>query len=64
VAVNERAITLGAGIVTKDQGGGLDLSLELGTRGDKSDLGVSEKFLRLGISFLVSDETWRGSFHK
>jgi hypothetical protein len=64
VEVNERAITLGGGIVTKDQGGGLDLSLELGTRGDKSDLGISEKFLRLGISFLVSDETWRGSFHK
>ena len=64
VAVNERAITLGAGLVTKDQGGGLDLSLELGTRGDKSDLGVSERFLRLGISFLVSDETWRGSLHR
>jgi hypothetical protein len=64
VAVNERAITLGAGLMTKDQGGGLDLSLELGTRGDKSDLGVSEKFARLGISFLVSDETWKGSFHR
>jgi len=64
VAVNERALTLGAGILTKDQGGGLDLSLELGTRGDKSDLGVTEKFVRLGISFLVSDETWKGSFHR
>jgi hypothetical protein len=64
VAVNERALTLGAGLVTKDQGGGLDLSLELGTRGDTSDLGVSEKFARLGISFMVSDETWRGSFHR
>ncbi len=64
VAVTERALTLGAGIVTKDQGGGLDLSLELGTRGDKSDLGVTEKFARLGISFLVSDETWKGSFHR
>ena len=63
-AVTERAITLGAGIVTKDQGGGLDVSLELGTRGDKSDLGVNEKFARLGISFLVSDETWKGSFHR
>jgi len=62
--VNERALTLGAGLVTKDQGGGLDLSLELGTRGDKSDLGVNEKFARLGISFLVSDETWKGSFHR
>ncbi len=62
--VDERAITLGAGLVTKDQGGGLDLSLELGTRGDKSELGVTEKFVRLGISFLVSDETWRGSFHR
>jgi hypothetical protein len=64
VAVNERALTLGAGLVTKDQGGGLDLSLELGTRGDKSDLGVSEKFARLGISFLVSDETWKGTFRR
>jgi hypothetical protein len=63
-AVNERALTLGAGLVTKDQGGGLDLSLELGTRGNKSDLGVTEKFVRLGISFLVSDETWKGSFHR
>ncbi len=64
VAVDERAVTLGAGIVTKDEGGGLDLSLELGTRGDKSELGVNEKFARLGISFLASDETWRGSFHR
>ncbi|HYR52891.1 MAG TPA: hypothetical protein VET83_09785 [Candidatus Dormibacteraeota bacterium] len=64
VAVDERALTFGAGIVTKDQGGGLDLSLELGTRGDKDALGVTEKFARLGISFLVSDETWRGSFHR
>ena len=64
VAVDERALTLGAGIVTKDQGGGLDLSLELGTRGDKNDLGVTEKFARLGISILVSDETWKGSFHR
>jgi hypothetical protein len=64
VAVTEKALTLGAGLVTKDQGGGLDVSLELGTRGDKSDLGVSETFARLGISFLVSDETWKGSFHR
>jgi len=64
VAVNERALTLGAGLVTKDQGGGLDLSLELGTRGDKSELGVTEKFARLGISFLVSDETWKAGFHR
>jgi hypothetical protein len=64
VAVDERALTFGAGIVTKDQGGGLDLSLELGTRGDKDGLGVTEKFARLGISFLASDETWRGSFHR
>ncbi|HYQ96320.1 MAG TPA: hypothetical protein VER38_04865, partial [Candidatus Eisenbacteria bacterium] len=62
--VNERALTLGAGLVTKDQGGGLDLSLEVGSRGNKSDLGVAEKFVRLGISFLVSDETWKGSFHR
>ncbi len=62
--VDEKAITLGAGLVTKDQGGGLDLSLELGTRGDKNALGVSEKFARIGISFLVSDETWKGTFHR
>jgi hypothetical protein len=63
-SITERAITLGAGLVTKDQGGALDVSLEVGTRGDKTDLGVTEKFARLGISFLVSDETWRGSFHR
>ena len=63
-AVTERALTLGAGIVTKDKGGGIDLSLELGTRGDRSDLGVSEKFARLGISFLGTDDTWRGTFHR
>jgi hypothetical protein len=62
--VTERALTLGAGIMTKDQGGGVDVSLELGARGDKSDLGVSEKFVRLGISFLGTDDTWRGTFHK
>ncbi|TMQ57255.1 MAG: hypothetical protein E6K76_10950 [Candidatus Eisenbacteria bacterium] len=63
-AIDERALTLGAGLVTKDNGGGLDVSLELGSRGDRSELGVSERFVRLGISFLVSDETWKGSFHK
>jgi len=63
-AVDERALTLGAGLVTKDNGGGLDVSLELGSRGNKSDLGVNERFVRLGISFLLSDETWKGSFHK
>jgi hypothetical protein len=63
-AVDERAVTLGAGLVTKDNGGGLDVSLELGSRGDRGDLGVSERFARLGISFLVSDETWKGTFHK
>ncbi len=63
-SVSERALTLGAGLVTKDQGGGLDVSLELGTRGNQSDLGVSEKFVRLGFSFLVSDDTWKGSFHR
>jgi hypothetical protein len=62
--VNERALTLGVGFGTKDQGGALDLSLELGTRGDQSDLGVDEKFARFGVSFLVSDETWRGGFHR
>ena len=63
-AVDERAVTLGAGLVTKDNGGGLDVSLELGSRGDRGDLGVNERFARLGISFLVSDETWKGTFHK
>jgi hypothetical protein len=63
-AVNERAITLGLGLLTKDRGGGLDVALELGARGNKSDLGVDEKFARLGISFLVSDETWKGTFHR
>jgi len=62
--VNEVGVTLGAGIVTKDKGGSLDLSLEAGSRGNESDLGLSERFLRLGISVLVSDETWKGSLRR
>ncbi len=62
--VNEMAATFGAGLVTKDRGGELDVSVEVGSRGDQSALGVSERFVRLGISLLVSDETWKGSIRK
>ncbi len=62
--VNEWALTFGSGFLSQDKGGTLDLSLEVGSRGKRSDLGVSERFVRLGISLLLSDETWKGTFHK
>lgn len=63
-AVDEWALTLGSGILTQDKGGGLDFSLEVGSRGSRSELGVGERFMRLGISLLLSDETWKGTFHR
>lgn len=62
--VNEWALTFGSGFLSQDRGGGLDFSIEAGSRGKRSELGVSERFVRLGISLLMSDETWKGSFHK
>ncbi len=62
--VDEWALTLGSGLVSQDKGGSFDFSLEAGMRGDRDALGASEKFLRFGVSLLVSDETWKGSFHR
>ena len=61
--VNEWALTLGTGIRSKDKGGAVDLSLEAGSRGSVADLGARERFVRLGISLQVSDDTWKGRFH-
>lgn len=57
--IDEWALSLGTGIRSKDSSGTVDLALEAGRRGDKSSLGVSERFLRLAISLRVSDETWK-----
>ena len=62
--VDEWAVTLGSGIASQDRGGSIDFSLEVGRRGDREVLGASEKFLRFGVSFFVSDETWKGTLHK
>ena len=62
--VNEWALTLGTGLISKDKGGALDFSLEMGSRGNRDQLGVSEQFARLGISLTMIDDTWKGSFRK
>ncbi len=61
--VKEWALTLGTGLKSRDNGGTIDLSLEAGSRGNRDELGVRERFVRLAISLQVSDETWKGSFH-
>lgn len=57
--VNETTFSIGTGIVTQDKGGGVDFSLEYGQRGDRDQLGVSERFIRAAISLQVSDDTWK-----
>jgi len=57
--VKEVAFSLGTGIRSQDKGGSIDLSLEAGSRGDRQDLGFREKFVRLGVTLQVSDETWK-----
>jgi hypothetical protein len=57
--VNEWVVSLGTGFVTQDKGGGIDLSLEAGSRGSKDELGVNERFLRAAVTLQVSDDTWR-----
>ena len=57
--VNEWAVSIGSGLVTRDRGGSLDVSLEGGRRGSKTDLGAEETFIRAAFSLRVSDETWR-----
>jgi hypothetical protein len=61
--VDEWGFTLGSGLRSRDQEGSVDFALEGGWRGDRDALGAREYFLRLGISLLVSDDTWKGSFH-
>jgi hypothetical protein len=57
--VKEWTLSLGTGIRSQDRGGSIDLSLEAGSRGDKDQLGIAEKFLRLAFTLQVSDETWK-----
>jgi len=57
--VNEWAVSIGSGLVTRDRGGSLDFSLEGGRRGSKADLGAEETFVRAAFSLRVSDETWK-----
>jgi hypothetical protein len=60
--VDEWGLTLGSGIRGRDREGSIDFALEGGYRGSRDTLGAREYFLRLGISLLVSDDTWKGSF--
>jgi len=62
--VDEWGVSLGTGLTSQDRGGSVDFSLEAGSRGNRDTLGASEKFLRFAVSLLVSDETWKGSFHR
>jgi hypothetical protein len=57
--VEEKTVYFGTGIRSVDKGGSIDMTVEAGTRGDKSQLGISEKFLRLAITLQVSDDTWK-----
>ncbi|HEV8129128.1 MAG TPA: hypothetical protein VGQ14_05680 [Candidatus Eisenbacteria bacterium] len=57
--IEEKTVYFGTGIRSVDKGGSIDMTLEAGTRGDKSELGISEKFLRFAITLQVSDDTWR-----
>jgi hypothetical protein len=62
--IDEWGLTLGTGLNSQDRGGSIDFSLEAGSRGNRDTLGAKEKFLRFAISLLVSDDTWKGSFHR
>lgn len=57
--VKEWAVSLGTGIVTQDKGGTIDFSLEAGSRGNKDDLGVSERFVRAAFTLQVGDDSWK-----
>ncbi|HET7903638.1 MAG TPA: hypothetical protein VFM17_03665 [Candidatus Eisenbacteria bacterium] len=57
--VNEWTFSLGTGVMTQDKGGSLDLSLEAGTRGNRDELGVNERYLRAAVTLQVSDDTWK-----
>jgi len=57
--ITEVAFSIGTGLQSRDKGGAIDLSLEAGSRGNKDDLGVSERFVRFALSLQVSDDTWK-----
>ncbi|HSQ59027.1 MAG TPA: hypothetical protein VLT84_01120, partial [Acidobacteriota bacterium] len=57
--VNEWTVSLGTGVMTQDKGGSLDLSLEAGTRGNRDELGVNERYVRAAVTLQVSDDTWK-----
>jgi len=61
--VHEWGFALGSGLRGRDREGAIDVALEGGWRGDRETLGAREYFVRFGISLLVSDDTWKGSFH-
>jgi hypothetical protein len=59
VGVKEWSVAVGTGIRSQDRGGAIDVSLEAGSRGNKDQLGLAERFIRLAVSLQVSDETWK-----
>ncbi len=57
--VKEWTLSLGTGIVTQDKGGTVDFSLEAGSRGNRDELGVSERFVRAAFTLQVGDDSWK-----
>lgn len=57
--VKEWTLSLGTGIVTQDKGGNIDFSLEAGSRGNRDELGVSERFVRAAFTLQVGDDSWK-----
>ncbi|HEY6572889.1 MAG TPA: hypothetical protein VI198_06170, partial [Candidatus Eisenbacteria bacterium] len=57
--VKEWSLSLGTGIVTQDKGGNVDFSLEAGSRGNRDELGVSERFVRAAFTLQVGDDSWK-----
>lgn len=57
--VKEWALSLGTGVVTQDKVGTIDFSLEAGSRGNKEELGVSERFVRAAFTLQVGDDSWK-----
>ena len=57
--MKEWTLSLGTGIVTQDKGGTVDFSLEAGSRGNRDELGVSERFVRAAFTLQVGDDSWK-----
>lgn len=57
--VKEWTLSLGTGIVTQDKGGNVDFSLEAGSRGNRDELGVSERYVRAAFTLQVGDDSWK-----